>query len=111
MNIDSLKNIFKEFIADPQKKKIAIIIIVVVIVIILLFTGLSVRKTYFTPPTQEEIEEQEREILDEKIRGERDELQRARDEVRGQDYVPPTQEQRDATITQQIQELEELRNR
>ncbi len=108
MNIDSLKNIFKEFIADPQKKKIAII---VVVVIVLLFVGLSVRKTYFTPPTQEEIEEQEREILDERIREERDALQRARDEVRGQDYVPPTQEERDATITRQIQELEELRNR
>jgi uncharacterized protein YpmS len=86
-------------------------IIGLIVLIALLGVLFVVYNIYFGPPTEEEIEQQEREILDAKIQEERSALDQAREEARGDDYVPPTTEEREADIEKQIEELQNLRRR
>ncbi|MEA2092613.1 MAG: hypothetical protein U9P61_01430 [Patescibacteria group bacterium] len=89
-------------------KKTIIGLIVSIALIGILF---AVYNIYFGPPTEEEVEQQEREILDAKIQQEKSALDKAREEARGDDYIPPTTEEREANIEKQIKELQDLRNR
>ncbi len=86
------------------------VIIFTVIFLALIVVAFSIYQIFFVP-TEQEIEDSEREILDERLQDEMDALQRAREEARGDDYVPPTAEEREADMERQIQELQDLRRR
>jgi flagellar biosynthesis/type III secretory pathway M-ring protein FliF/YscJ len=88
-------------------KKTIIGIIILIVLIGILFAVYNI----YIVPTEEEVEQQEREIIDAKIKTEVDELQQARDEARGDNYVPPTTEERESDIEKQIEELQNLRRR
>jgi flagellar biosynthesis/type III secretory pathway M-ring protein FliF/YscJ len=88
-------------------KKTIIGIIILIVLIGILFAVYNI----YIVPTEEEVEQQEREILDAKIQEERAGLDQAREEARGDDYIPPTTEEREATIEKQIEELQNLRRR
>ncbi len=107
MKIIELKEKAKEIIDNLDRKKV----IWILSIIVLLITGFFIYRAYFAPLTEEEIEIDERAILDERIREDREDLQRAREEVRGSDYVPPTAEERDVMIEEQTRTLEDLRQR
>ncbi len=107
MKIGELKDKAKETIDNLDRRKV----IWAVSIIVLLITGFFIYRTYFAPPIDEETEIDERAILDEKIREDREGLQKAREEVRGSDYVPPTAEERDVMIEEQTRTLEDLRQR
>ncbi|MCF7845223.1 MAG: hypothetical protein K9M12_00470 [Candidatus Pacebacteria bacterium] len=86
-------------------------VIGLIILIILAGVIFAVYNIYFGPPTEEEIEQQEREILDAKIQQERSALDQAREDARGDEYIPPTTEEREEDIEKQIEELQNLRRR
>jgi flagellar biosynthesis/type III secretory pathway M-ring protein FliF/YscJ len=88
-------------------KKTIIGIIILIVLIGILFAVYNI----YIVPTEEEVEQQEREILDAKIQEERSALDQAREDARGDDYVPPTTEEREADIEKQIEELQNLRRR
>jgi regulatory protein YycI of two-component signal transduction system YycFG len=86
-------------------------IIALFILLLILSAGFAVYTIFFGPPTPEEIETMEREILDEKLQQDKTELEKAREASRGDDYVPPTTEEREQSIEDQVKTLEGLRNR
>ncbi len=103
----ALINMYNPTININWKKTIIALFILLLIAV----AGFAVYNIFFGPPTPEEIETMEREILDEKIQQDKTELEKAREDSRGADYTPPTTQEREQTIEDQVKTLEELRRR
>jgi hypothetical protein len=85
-----------------QKK--SIIILIIIGLLILSFVSY---KSFYSDEKKEV--EQVEPLIDPESRQQMIELQRIKEERRGDDYEEPTEEERDADIERQIDELQELR--
>ncbi len=80
------------------------------ILLLIAVAGFAIYSIFFYN-YNEDVEIEQEEKLSEEDRRQMDELYRIREERRGDDYKEPTEEEKEADIERQIQELQDLRRR
>jgi preprotein translocase subunit SecF len=83
-------------------------VIALFILLLILTAGFAIYNIFFY---NEDIEIKQEETLSEEDRQQIEELQQIREERRGDDYKEPTEEEKEADIERQIQEIQDLRRR
>jgi flagellar basal body-associated protein FliL len=83
-------------------------VIALFILLLILAAGFAIYNIFFY---NEDIEIKQEETLSEEDRQQIEELQQIREERRGDDYKEPTEEEKEADIERQIQEIQDLRRR
>jgi preprotein translocase subunit SecF len=83
-------------------------VIALFILLLILSAGFAIYNIFFY---NEDIEIKQEETLSEEDRQQIEELQQIREERRGDDYKEPTEEEKEADIERQIQEIQDLRRR